>query len=922
MVMPSGSEAFPHTARLEGRSVELSVLFDVLASTTDRRALVLIGEAGVGKTALLDAVRTEAERSGTLVLHAAGVEVEAKTSFSALNQALLPLTDDLSVLSEDHRTALSVALGIAAGTAPDPMVVSNAVLRLLVLGSATRPLLLVVDDLQWVDRASAGVLSFVARRLNVGDVAFLGAARSEGDNPFDATNVPELTVSPLDEDAAAQLLARRFPALAPSVRQRLLAEAEGNPLALLELPMALSDSQRSARRPMPQVLPVSRRLQTSFAARISRLPRESRQLLLTAALVEAGELKVLNAVGGDTFVAELHACEEAQLLFVDAARQEVRFRHPIIRAAVVEQATFAERLHAHARLAQVFSSDTDRNIWHLAAATVEPDERVAQRLEEAAHRMLGRGDPHNALSALIRSADLSPEPADRARRLSEAAYLGVSGQLGDVTDLLDDARQSAPSISESLPFASAAAYAMLNGSADVRTAHDLLVVAFESTRGDVAPEVLAPAVNVFAYVCYLGGDADLWASFHRVVEPLLPDAPDECYLMDRVFADPLRADPKAMQLLDAAIESLRDEYDQRRVCAISGDASAVDRLARCREALWRVVREGREGNVPVHAQSALAMLASDDFQTGLWDEVEALCDEGLRLGEELGLNLDKHVFRYHLGMVAAARGDDERASSLANENTRWGAPRGVRLAQTSAHKVHTLRALGQGDYEEAYRHASAISPAGTLATHVPHTLWVALDLVESALRSGRHGDGLAHVEAMRSAGVARISPRIALLYLASSGLVAPPADASSVFEAALAVPEASLWSFEYARVKLLYGEHLRRSRAAKEARVHLLEAEDTFRRLGAEPWAKRAAHEMRASGISRSQSFGGHREALTPQEYEIATLAASGFTNKEIAQKLYMSHRTVSSHLYRIFPKLGITSRAALSDALKERPSE
>jgi DNA-binding CsgD family transcriptional regulator len=922
MVMRSGREGLPHTARLEGRSVELGVLFDVLAGATVPRALVLTGEAGVGKTALLDAVRTEAARSGTLVLHAAGVEVEAKTSFSALNQALLPLTDDLSVLGEDHRSALSVALGIAAGTAPDSMVVSNAVLRLLVLRSATRPCLLIIDDLQWVDRASAGVLSFVARRLNVGDVAFLGAARPEGQNPFDATNVPELTVPPLDEDAALQLLARRFPALAPSVRQRLIAEAEGNPLALLELPMALSESQRTARTPMPQVLPVSRRLQTSFAARVERLPRESRQLLLTAALVEAGELKVLNAVGGDTFVADLHACEEAQLLFVDAARQEVRFRHPIIRAAVVEQATFAECLHAHAQLAQAFSSDPDRNIWHLAAATVEPDEPVARRLEDAAHDMVGRGDPHNALSALIRSADLSPEPADRARRLSEAAYLGASGQLRDVADLLDDARQSAPSIAESLPFAAAAAFAMLNGSADVRTAHDLLVVAFDSARGDVPREALEPAVNVFAYVCYLGGDADLWASFHRVLAPLLPDAPDEWYLKDRLFADPLRADPKAMQLLDAAIESLRDQYDQQRVVALSGDASSVDRLARCREALWRVVRDGREGNVPIHAQNALAMLALDDFQTGLWDEVEEHCHEGLRLGEGLGFTLDEHVFRFHLGMVAAARGDHERASSLANENARWGAPRGVLLAQTSAHYVHTLRALGQGDFEEAYRHASAISPAGTLATYVPHTLRAALDLVESALRSGRDADALAHVEAMRSARVARISPRMELLFLAASALVASPADASSVFEAALAVPDASRWPFEYARVQLLYGEHLRRSRAAKEARVYLVEAEETFRRLRAEPWVKRSAHEVRASGIARSQLLGGSGEALTPQEYEIAMLAASGFTNKEIAQKLYMSHRTVSSHLYRIFPKLGITSRAALGDALKTRPPE
>jgi DNA-binding CsgD family transcriptional regulator len=278
-------------------------------------------------------------------------------------------------------------------------------------------------------------------------------------------------------------------------------------------------------------------------------------------------------------------------------------------------------------------------------------------------------------------------------------------------------------------------------------------------------------------------------------------------------------------------------------------------------------------------------------------------------------------FRYHQALLAAVRGDPAHCRALADELPRWAAPRGGHAAQLFARHALVVNAMAQGEFDEAYHQADAISPAGTFASHIPNALWVAMDLVEAAVRTGRRAAATAHVDAMREAGLPQLSSRMALLTAASAAIVAPDDSAPGLFEEALATPGASGWPFDQARVQLAFGERLRRVQATTRSREHLLAALETFQQLGASPWITRASHELRATGQTKPRTASSSLGSLTPQEHQIAALAAAGLTNKQIGERLFLSPRTVGGHLYRAFPKLGITSRAALRDALADRPS-
>ena len=396
--------------QLTGRAGELDFLAGFFRqAAVSGGELLLSGDPGVGKTALLNVLADFASASGTMVLRAAGVEFEGDVSFAGLNQALFPLLGDFEELGAAHRDALRVALGFGAGPAPGRLLVSNAALTLLRHVAARVPLLLIVDDLPWIDRASAGVLSFVARRLAGSRAALLAACRTGAQSYFDRAGLPDYELKPLDDEAAAQLVAARFPDLDPGVKSRVLGAAQGNPLALLELPQALSDSQRSATEPLPSVLPLGQRLQELFTSRMARLPRATRALLLVAALEGAGDLRLLEAAGGSDYqLDDLAPAERDHLVRIEENSHRVAFRHPLIRSAAVEASTAGERRRAHRALAAVLADQPERAAWHLGEASVGPDEQVAALLEEAAHRILKRGDDFGAMAGLTRAADLSP----------------------------------------------------------------------------------------------------------------------------------------------------------------------------------------------------------------------------------------------------------------------------------------------------------------------------------------------------------------------------------------------------------------------------------------------------------------------------------------------------------------------------------
>jgi hypothetical protein len=394
-------------------------------------ALLLSGEAGVGKTVLLDEAAAHASTIGSRVLRAVGAEFEADVSFAGLNQLLRPLFDELEQLSALDSHAMKVALGLGDGPPSSQLVLSNAALALLVHAAAIRPLLVIVDDLPWLDRASASVLGFVARRLTGGRVGFLAGIRSEEEGFFERGGIPRHELQPLDEIAAAALLENRFPALSLPVRQRLVAEAQGNPLALLELPVALRLPPPDVRQVLPTMLPLTARLQSLFASRIEKLPASTRHLLLLAVLDGSGDRDLLQTITpARRGLDDLAAAERAGIVFVDEADGRLAFRHPLTRSAVMQLSTSEERRRAHQVLA-THLTEPERRVWHLAEATVGPDEGVAALLQGMARKKLRRGDAVGAIAELLRAAELSPAGVDRSRRLAEAAYVGAT-VLGDV----------------------------------------------------------------------------------------------------------------------------------------------------------------------------------------------------------------------------------------------------------------------------------------------------------------------------------------------------------------------------------------------------------------------------------------------------------------------------------------------------------
>lgn len=911
--------------QLIGREPEMDRIRLFLATaTTEGGALLVTGEPGVGKTGLLNAASEAASAAGMRILRAAGVEFEAGTSFSGLNQLLLPLLDALPQLPAIHRDALNVALGFGDGAAPSPLVVSNAALVLLRQAAAARPVLVILDDLPWLDRASARVLSFVARRLAGSQVGLLGASRTGEADFFDHTGLAELEVRRLDGAAAGQLLDSRFPRLAPAVRHRILVEAQGNPLALLELPVALSPGMRASAMALPSALPLSRRLQALYGSRIVGLPSRTRQLLLLMALDGTGDMRIVDdGAAPDDGFGELAAAEQARLAYVDRATHRLAFYHPLIRSAVVDLSHAGERRSAHRVLADVWSAQPDRRAWHLAEAALDPDESVAAQLEDMAARLLARGNAVGCVKALTRASELSPRSAERLRRLAAAAYIGadVAGDLGNASTVLAGLQRDDVDLEGSLQAAVAASAYLLNADGDIATAHRLLVRAIEARVSvhDDADPLLEEALNTLMMVCYYGGTADLWQPFHEIAGNVRGQL--AVLQNSKTYADPVRTALTGLRPLEAAIEALAQESDPTRIVRIGIAGCYIDRMGGCREALWRVVRDARQGGAVASGLNALIVLAWDDFFTGDWDEADELLEEALQIAEKLGYGLLASQAKLVQALIASARGDDRRTLEL-NAVVEWAQPRGFRAVEWYAWQARGLAALGRGDYEDAYQQACKISPAGTLASHVPHALTVLMDLVEAAVRTGRDAEAAAHVAAMQEANLAGVSSRLALVVGASAAIAAPDDTASGLFQAVLALPGIERWQFDLARVRLAYGERLRRRRAMVAARVQLNTALEVFERLRARPWIDRASTELRATGQTKPRAGDNVMDRLTAQEFEIVNLAASGLTNKQIAERLFLSHRTVSGHLHRAFPKLGVTTRAALRDALASIPPE
>ncbi|WP_433213351.1 AAA family ATPase [Dactylosporangium sp. CS-047395] len=816
-------------AVLWGREAEQAQLARVLsrARAGESAALVLLGDPGIGKTALL--TQAAAAASGFTVLRCAGVETEAEVPFAALHQLLLPIMDRADALVDAQSAALRAALGLGPPAPGDLLLVGAAVLSLLAEAS---PVACFIDDAHWLDDASAACLRFVARRLQAESIAMVFAAR-------EFAGLPAHRVPPLSPEAAAHLVAD----LPSPVRARVLTAAAGNPLALLELPRTFPDD-----RPVP--LPA--RIQDSFATRLDTLPPDA---LLLAATDDRADLSTLLRAGAD--LTALSQAERAGLIEVLDGR--VVFTHPLLRAAAYRHATFDRRLAAHRSLAAAVD-DPDRRAWHLAAAATGPDEEAAVALEQAAERARGRTGYAATAAALQRAADLTAASPKRLARLVAAAEAAdVAGRPDQVRALLDRLPPS-----EAIRLRAKLA-------PDAATAHELLITgARDAPRSVAGPMLFEAARNAWQQ-----GDRARLAEVSGLLHErgLRSAAGLDAALATIDGETPSRDGMRAMAELVAAAEDIEAAF----VAGLIGDFTASRAIAA--SAVARAREEGAAGRLP----RALATLAAAELHLGRFRDAVTTAAEGLQLATDLGgptQQLDGI-----LAWIAAARGEDAECIRLAaTGDPAWSA---WALALLDLGRGRATEASDR--FESAHR-----GPAGR---HM-QAVYSAPDQIEAAIKAGRRDRAEAVYVRFESWATT----------CDTDWSNAALARCRAALTEAAGVPDLP---WEAARTHLIVGERLRRERRKHDSRVHLRTAAELFDRLGAAPWADRARAELRAAGEATTPA--PEHDTLSPQELQIARLAAAGKTNREIAAMLFISPKTVSYHLYRAFPKLGVTTRTQLA---------
>ncbi|MFD0523965.1 helix-turn-helix transcriptional regulator [Paractinoplanes durhamensis] len=577
------------------------------------------------------------------------------------------------------------------------------------------------------------------------------------------------------------------------------------------------------------------------------------------------------------------------------------FRHPLVRSALLRTASPNERHAAHRDLAELHEQDAERYATHIAAATVDPDEEVAEALEYGAHSASGRGGAASAVAMLTRAAELSPTAAGRSQRLEEAAFVAAQAAL------LDEAHELRVTAGPQSPAAAlTAAYAALYREGDVRAAHRRVAAAL-SGAGALDADTRARLLNLLLAISMFAHDEAMW----RVAEGFCAGADEMSLLYRDAWGDVARHGHGAGDRVRAAFGRIGDgqPWDVMRLGVA---AFFVDALAEHRDLVRSVAAREEHGGAVTNAMTLLQLVMLDQISAGEWDDALATGRRGLELTVEHGYTLFEHQFYGFTGLVQAWRGDVEAAHRAADRLDRWARPRGVGYLTDLAEAIGVAAGLTSGDYEAAYAYASGLTAPGTFRPYSQLSLRTLFDLVEAAVHTGRLDQAQAHAAAARDLHLPGVSGRLDFLTTAALALTD---HAGAGFAAAAAHPAALQFPFDRARVQLAHGMWLRRQRERSAARAVLTEAAAGFERLGAVPWAARAQAELKATGPAAGSAADG-ASALTPQEREIAELAAGGLSNKEIGAKLFLSPRTVGAHLYRVFPKLGVSSRASLRDAL------
>jgi DNA-binding CsgD family transcriptional regulator len=902
---------------LLGREREREVLGRLLAGVRGGRGgvLVVYGDPGVGKTALLE--WTVEEGRELAVLRTVGIEGEMELPFAALQQLCSPILDRSARLPDPQRAALGVAFGLRAGQPPNPFLVGLAAVGLLFEASEQRPLLCVVDDAQWLDRASARALAFVARRLLAGKVVLVVATRELGDA---LTGLPELKVEPLGRRDARTLLESALPArLDEQVLDRIVVETRGNPLALLELPRGLTPIQLAGGFGLPAAVPLSASIEKSFGRRLAGLPGDARRLLLVAAADPVGDTALVRRAAQQLGIPEsVTETVEAEGLLELGAR--VVFRHPLVRSAVYQAAGPKERRAVHRALAQATDPqiDPDRRAWHRAQAATTPDENVAVELERSAGRARARGGLAAVAAFLERAAALTLESTHRTQRLLAAAA----------------AKRDAGDLEAALALLAAVEDGVLDELGRARV--DLLraQIALEQRRG---------------------GDAGrLFLSAARRLEPLDPELARETYLeaLGGAMASDVEVVGGAPAVAAAAraappgpvpprtVDVLLDAFAIRLT---SGYAAAAPTLARALELLltidvshedagqWLSLSSGRNGNIValemwddealhllaarqvqvaratgalVHLQFALSFLARSQMLAGELTAAALTIDEARLIAEATG-----NQALVNAPMILAAwRGHEAQASELIEATSHEAATR--RWTSNNYARAVLYNGLGRHDAaRDAAWEAFRPDPIG-------YGSWLLPELAEAASRTDNRAllesafEWLAErTRVISSRWASGIEARV-------HALLSDGEAADSLYRQSIEHLSGTRARLELARTHLLYGEWLRRERRRLDARKHLRTALEAFTSMGAGAFARRAERELLATGERARRRTVDTLDQLTPQETQIARLAANGHTNREIAAQLFISPSTVEYHLRKAFRKLDVKSRTQLEDRL------
>lgn len=878
-----------------GRDVERAQLRELLADAREGRSRVLVvcGEAGVGKTALLDdAVECAA---GMQVVRAVGVESEATMPFGALFDVCRSFLGSIGDLPDRQRHALEGALAMGPAGDGDQFAIGAATLSLLT-GDREAPLLVVIDDAQWLDGASAASLAFALRRLDADDVAVFIGMRADEAGGFDVTGFPMLGVARLSPTDAVALAGSRRP-VSQEQAQRIAAMSGGNPLAILEL-VASETSE------VDGLVPIPTDVERTFAMRVEQLPQRTREALLIAAVDDLGLVEVL---GRATSLAALGPAEDAGLVQVLEARLE--FRHPLVRSAIYQSASPTERRRAHAALADALPpSESSRRVWHRASSVVEPDEDLADAMEVVAVDAQTRRGPGAAAAAWRRAAELTPGANPRARRLLAASEASWEAGAGD------PARQAAdvalgtcadPLLHADILRAQARMASQGGGAAEevssMLRSEAAAVASLDSTR---AAYLLADAVTAF----WPAWDTPSNVELARAARELAGDSDDP--LFDYVLGFELAREGsvrESVPLLEAVDRAIANDPARRadpRALLVAADCAWWRSNLREAGVLYaEAIARARDLGLAALVAQTLADFSAVQIDVGAWDAASAGLSEALRLGEDTGQLTTVCLALCRQAEIAARRGEAAEFEELNAAAARYIGT----AVPTDAMERNSrcLLALGTGRPDLAiasreHRESYAIEQLSANA----------LDLVEAYIRAGRLDEARARLDEVE-AHVHLDEPRGA--YARCRALIAGADDCDGLFEESLRLFDRLGDVFEGARTRLCYGERLRRANRRRDARLQLAAALDSFEQLRATSWADRARRELRASGEHRRRQDPRTRDDLTPQERQIATLAAEGRTNREIGALLFLSSRTIETHLGRVFKKLGISDRRALT---------